>query len=54
VAPNGWPIAPEPQLGLTRFHVMAEICVDASLGPYPIITLDGTDVRQHLGGEGFV
>jgi hypothetical protein len=29
---------------------MAEIRVDASLGPNAIITLDGSDVRQHLGG----
>src|SRR3546814_4283384 len=32
----------------------AEIRVDASLGPDPVITLDGSNLRQHLGGEGFV
>src|SRR3546814_11513440 len=32
----------------------AEIRVDASLGPDPVITLDGSNIRQHLGGEGFV
>src|SRR3546814_18741721 len=32
----------------------AEIRVDASLGPDPVITLDGSHIRQPLGGEGFV